>query len=296
MTNATDDFTFYHGSVSLAPGVREVRDEYLRLERHELPKLEKKAVRFMPYRRDREDRHATIFALLHKVQSLHAHKDVETDDVVTRSVYLVLNETWMNSDSLVSLNNYDLVHHKKKEPGRTAGGVAIYRHIDSLSNAVAIPDDPRVEKLVEVKSGIGDVCLVSVCRGDRPVCVLGSVYVHPNVKFSEVKFLFFSALARYGTWILGLIPDLDVDLEVPVVLLGDFNVDMKDHSEYAEFMEKQFGLKHQPMESPTTLGCTRIDHAFLRNMNIECMPHISYFSYHRPIMHQITERAAIHPL
>jgi len=107
MTNATNDFTFYHGSGSVAPGVREVGDEYLRLERHELPTLEKKAIRFMPYRRDREDKQETTFAISHNVQSIHAHKDVETDDVLTRSDYLVLNETWMDSDSLVSLNNYD---------------------------------------------------------------------------------------------------------------------------------------------------------------------------------------------
>jgi len=168
----------------------------------------------------------------------------------------VLNETWMDSDSLVSLNNYDLVHHKKREPGRTAGGVAICRHIDCLTKAVAIPDVPNIEKLVRVEMGVGDVCLVSVNRGDRPICVLGSAYVHPNVPFSKVKLLFFSAPATYGTWILSLIPDIDVDLEVPIVLLGDFNVDMKDHSEYAEFMEKHFGLQHHPMESPTTLECT----------------------------------------
>ena len=39
MTNAKGDFTFYHGSGSVAPGVREVRDEYLRQKRHELPTL-----------------------------------------------------------------------------------------------------------------------------------------------------------------------------------------------------------------------------------------------------------------
>ena len=144
--------------------------------------------------------------------------------------------------------------------------------------------------------GVGDVCLFSVNRSDRPFFVLGSVYVHRNVPFSKVKSLFFSALATYGTWILGLIPDLDVDLEIPIVLLGDFNVDMKDHSEYAEFMEKQFNLKHHPMESPTTSEYTRIDHVFLRNINTECMPYMSYFSYHKPILHQITENAAIRPL
>ena len=34
-------------------------------------------------------------------------EDIETDDVLTRPDYLVLNETWMDSDSLVSLNNYE---------------------------------------------------------------------------------------------------------------------------------------------------------------------------------------------
>jgi len=59
MTNATNDFTFYHGSGSVARGVREVRDEYVCLERHELPTLEKKVIRFMPNRRDREDKQET---------------------------------------------------------------------------------------------------------------------------------------------------------------------------------------------------------------------------------------------
>ena len=97
MTNATNNFTFYHGSGSVARGVREVRDEYVCLERHELPTLEKKVIRFMPNRTDREDKQETTFVILHNVQSLHAHKEhVETDDVLTRSDYLVLNETWMD--------------------------------------------------------------------------------------------------------------------------------------------------------------------------------------------------------
>ena len=82
-------------------------DEYLRLERHELPTLEKKAIRFMPYRRDREDKQETPFPISHNVHSLHAHtEDIETDDLLTRPDYLALNETWMDSDSLVSVNYY----------------------------------------------------------------------------------------------------------------------------------------------------------------------------------------------
>jgi hypothetical protein len=46
MMNEKDDFTFYHKFGSTAPGVREVRDEYVRLGRHELQTLEKIAARF----------------------------------------------------------------------------------------------------------------------------------------------------------------------------------------------------------------------------------------------------------
>jgi hypothetical protein len=53
-------------------------------------------------------------------------------------------------------------------------------------------------------------------------------------------------------------------------------------------LAKHYRLRHHPMESPTTLGCTRIDHAFLRYMNTECMPYISYFSYHRPLYYLLT--------
>jgi hypothetical protein len=61
--------------------------------------------------------------------------------VLTRADYLVLNEKWMDSDDVVSLQNYEFVQHKKREPGRPAGGVAFYRHVDCLTNAVAIPDE-----------------------------------------------------------------------------------------------------------------------------------------------------------
>jgi hypothetical protein len=75
--------------------------------------------------------------------------------------------------------------------------------------------------------------------------------VHPNVPFSKVKFLFFSALAQYGKGILEFITELDVDLDVPIALWGD----VKNH-QYEEFLEKHYGLRHHPMESPMTLGCT----------------------------------------
>ena len=82
-----------------------------------------------------------------------------------------------------------------------------------------------------------------------------------------------------------MIRNLEVELDVPIALMGDFNVEMNnDKHEVAEFLARQFQLIHHPNALPTTLGGTCIDNIFLRNMNTECMPYISYFSYHRPLL------------
>jgi len=70
--------------------------------------------------------------------------------------------------------------------------------------------------------------------------------------------------------------------------MGDFNIDVnEDKNEVAEFLAREFKMRHHPNALPTTLGNTCIDHIFLRNMNNECMPYISYFSYHRPLLNRL---------
>jgi hypothetical protein len=116
------------------------------------------------------------------------------------------------------------------------------------------------------------------------------VYIHPNIKISEVEPLFFSSLARYGMSILKIIKSLEVELDVPIALMGDFNVNVNDKTELAEFLVKEFGLVHHTTNSlpkPTTLGRKCIDHDFLRNMNTECISYVSYFSYHQPLLNRL---------
>jgi hypothetical protein len=68
--------------------------------------------------------------------------------------------------------------------------------------------------------------------------------------------------------------------------MGDFNVNVNDKTELAEFLAKEFGLVQHANALPTTLGGTSIDRVFMRNMNTQCMPYISYFSYHRPLLNK----------
>jgi endonuclease/exonuclease/phosphatase (EEP) superfamily protein YafD len=89
--------------------------------------------------------------------------------------------------------------------------------------------------------------------------------------------------------ILNVIKSLAVELDVPIALMGDFNVNVNYKTELAEFLSKEFGLVHHANALPTTLGGTSIDHVFLRNMNTQCMPYISYFSYHRPLLNKLLD-------
>jgi endonuclease/exonuclease/phosphatase (EEP) superfamily protein YafD len=89
--------------------------------------------------------------------------------------------------------------------------------------------------------------------------------------------------------ILKIIKSLEVELDVPIALMGDFNVNVNDKTELADFLAKEFGLVHHTTNSlpkPTTLGRTCIDHVFLRNMNTESIPYVSYFGYHRPFLNR----------
>ena len=105
-----------------------------------------------------------------------------------------------------------------------------------------------------------------------------------------MKLLFYSSLARYGKSILNIIEDLEVELEVPIALIGDLNIDMaKVKHNVASFLAREFQLIHHPNALSTTLGCTCVDNVFLRNLNTECMPYVSYFSYHRLLLNKLDE-------
>ena len=293
IATADGNFTFYHGRGNSSPNTRDIRDEYTRLARHPLSTITHEALRFMDRDEYQEEEVESDVIILNTVgfntQSLLAHKeDVETDAVLRRAEYLLLNETWMDEHNAVALNGFDLVHVEKSEEGRTAGGCAIYRSVDSLTTCEPILRLPEIETLYRVRAGVGDICLAGVNLNGVRLCVLGSIYIHPNVKMSEMELLFYASLARYGKSILNIIDDLEVELDVPIALIGDFNIDMaKDKNNVAGFLAREFQLIHHPNALPTTLGGACIDNVFLRHMNTECMPYVSYFSYHRPLLNKL---------
>lgn len=74
--------------------------------------------------------------------------------------------------------------------------------------------------------------------------------------------------------------------QTPIVLCGDFNTDISQNEILVKFMENEFNLR-VCQTHPTTLGNTRLDLTFARNINVETFCYISYFSYHRPILNKL---------
>ena len=110
ITNSENHFTFYHGRGNNSPNTRDIRDEYTRLARYPLPTLTHKAMQFMGSDDDEQQTaDDTIFikTVEFNTQSLLAHKeDVETDAVMQRADYFLLNETWMDEKNVVQLDGH----------------------------------------------------------------------------------------------------------------------------------------------------------------------------------------------
>ncbi|GFV44671.1 hypothetical protein TNCV_212251 [Trichonephila clavipes] len=108
LTNDKDGFKFYHGRGSTAPTVKNIRDEYDRMANHRFPTLSMQARPFC--KRDvlaerNEDqggylhrrRQLILIVSAFNAQSLVAHAgDIESDNILMNSDYMVISEIWMN--------------------------------------------------------------------------------------------------------------------------------------------------------------------------------------------------------
>jgi hypothetical protein len=87
---------------------------------------------------------------------------------------------------------------------------------------------------------------------------MASVYIHPNRDIRQVQLLLYSSLAQYGTSIQNIV-DFESELDVPIALMGDFNVDVnEDKNKVAAFLAREFKMHRHTNTLPTTLGNTCI--------------------------------------
>ncbi|GBN76386.1 hypothetical protein AVEN_34053-1 [Araneus ventricosus] len=97
----------------------------------------------------------------------------------------------------------------------------------------------------------------------------------------------FSALIKYSETSLLIDEEFHIDKDVPIIVMGDFTVDVKRNDKEFGFMKEHFDLNMVPTNYPSTLVNSYIDSTFTGNISPELLNYACYFSYHRPILHRI---------
>ncbi|GBN73006.1 hypothetical protein AVEN_21296-1 [Araneus ventricosus] len=77
--------------------------------------------------------------------------------------------------------------------------------------------------------------------------------------------LVFRALIKYSETCLLINEEFQIDKDVPIIVMGDFNVDVKRNEKAFGFMKKHFDLNLVPTNYPSTLGNSYVDSTFIRN-------------------------------
>jgi hypothetical protein len=133
---------------------------------------------------------------------------------------------------------------------------------------------------------VGDFCMVNVTIAQETKFILGAVYIHPNVPQESTEYCMFQMLGAYSEALKLIFPSMNPDTETPILLCGDFNTDVMQNKSFVNILKSRFNLECRSSAS-TTLGNTCIDLTFTRNVSVQTLTYVLYFSYHRPVLNKI---------
>ncbi|XP_039453727.1 uncharacterized protein LOC120432566 [Culex pipiens pallens] len=273
LTNSKGDFKFHHAKGCDSPKMRELRNEYKRLQNNRLRTIVDEVGEVL------ESSGPATTLMTINVQSLRAHKlDITTDPILPKVHFLALSETWLDDHSSEEIEGFTCIIQSKRV-GVRSGGVAIYQNTTDPDTTLAVPHTLEVvgnERDQEFGKAekYGDICAAKVMVMGTEV-LLVSVYISPGTTTKQ-KIWF---LAR------NLIRTAYVD--TPMVVTGDFNLDItkQDSADFVGYMREHFMLSLcNDTKKTTTLGGTALDLTFTKNMTAEVTRYIAYFSYHRPML------------
>ncbi|XP_072140762.1 uncharacterized protein [Dermacentor andersoni] len=241
------DFTFYHGK---ANPDRKLADEFRRLQSHKLDTITAKCLAMT------EQPHYLLISALN-VRSLAAHaKDVHHDHILRHSSVLCFAETWMDPEEPLEIIDFLYCFSARRDHNRAAG-VAIYLR----TGLSAIPVE-----MFGTSHEVGELCAAKLPNG----LLVVAAYFAPTALTKDV--VHFLQLA------------LTVHRSTPMLVVGDFNVDIKTNSNFLTLMRENIpflSLVTRPTAVTTSRG-TCIDLVFENQALVYQVEHISvYFSDHK---------------
>ncbi|GBO27769.1 hypothetical protein AVEN_173786-1 [Araneus ventricosus] len=171
-----------------------------------------------------------------------------------------MSETWIYEDELINVESFQLkafmnktLKSKNDQQERKASGVAIYRNLNSVADCTPIHFTVHNTRRLQ-DTGTGDICMTDITINGQSRCILSSVHIHPGVDASHLKMFLFSALIKYSETSLLIDEECHIDKDVPIIVMGDFNADIKRNEKAFGFMKKHFDLNMVPTNYPSTLG------------------------------------------
>ncbi|GBO04370.1 hypothetical protein AVEN_263011-1 [Araneus ventricosus] len=204
-----------------------------------------------------------------------------------------MSETWMYEDEVINVEGFELkafvnntLKSKNDQQDRKARGMAIYRNLNSVADCTPIHFTVHNKRRLQDISA-GDICRTHTTINGQSRCIPSSVYIHPGADASHLKMFLFSVLVKYPETMLLIDEKFHIDKDVPIIVMGDFNADVKKNEKVFGFMKKHFDLNMVPTNYPSTLGKSYIYLNFTRNISPELLNYVCYFSYHRTILHRI---------
>ncbi|GBM09121.1 hypothetical protein AVEN_5299-1 [Araneus ventricosus] len=96
--------------------------------------------------------------------------------------------------------------------------------------------------------------MTAITINGQSCCILPPAYIHPGVDASHLKIFLFSTIIKYSEISLLINEEFHVDKDVPITVMGDFNVDAKRNEKASGFMKKHFDLNMVPTDYPSTQG------------------------------------------
>lgn len=282
VTEKNTKLSFEHGKRKMcnSPTIREIREEFKRLNLHTLPTVTKAAENFCN----------STTALQTLLISLPVHclnsyyKDIETDPIIMECEYLALSETGMfNDDESIEISNYECIartHYRSDSEANS--GVAIYKRVSpNLSKHVNVTLDLFDTNI----NTLGDICLTKITNNeDNFTFILGCIYVHSDTTVNSTCTLLRHALSPYIRSQRPTATLNNVDANIPMILCGVFNLDVSNNNKFVDFMKKTFNLDCIPVTSASPKSNT-----FARYLTTETFKYVSYFSEHRPLLNRISK-------
>lgn len=172
---------------------------------------------------------------------------MDTDEIIQRCDYLAISETWMREDEEpIQIQHYQCISHSNSRSSSTtnaAGEVAIYRHLNAISNCTKMDND--FSNLSQVSRLFGDICIFEITAAtveSNFKFIFGLIYIHPRTSCKNVSMLMYQSLLPYVYNRQYVPPFLTLDDKIPIVLCGDFNIDVMNDRFFLNFVKDTFNL------------------------------------------------------